>query len=125
MYKLNHTTLLSAHAVCRLSKNKRINAEELADRLDASTNTLVKALKKLAKAGVLKSKRGPNGGFALTKSLTKVSLLDVYRAIEGEPPGCCQIHQRSMKSCPLCRHVKTTTKNLGNASLDMLKGKLK
>ena len=125
MYKLSHTTLLGVRAVCRLSENKRINAEELAGRLGASTNTLVKVLKKLAKAGILTSKRGPYGGFTLAKPLDRVSLKDAYKAINGEPPKCCQIHQRSMSSCPLCQVVTKTTQALAHTPLSVLKGKLK
>ena len=125
MYKMTKTTMLGLRAISRLSEKKRMSSNELATKLGASNNTLVKVLKNLAKAGILGSKRGPLGGFVLAKPLNKVTVLAVYKAVEGEPPTCCQIHQRSMKSCPLCRLVETTTRHLRATPLILLKGKLK
>lgn len=56
-----------------------------------------KILRSLARAGLLRSTRGVKGGFALARSATDISLLDVVEAIEGplelvdctaEPCGC-------------------------------------
>src|SRR5262245_54880466 len=44
---------------------------------------MAKILRSLVKAGLLRSTRGVNGGFALAKPTTEISLLDVVEAIEG------------------------------------------
>jgi len=40
--------------------------------------------------GLVKSLRGPRGGFILERSCAKITLLDIYEAMEGkcEPSGC-------------------------------------
>ena len=44
---------------------------------------LSKIMQYLVKAGILKSKRGPRGGFSLAKKAEDISILDIYEAIEG------------------------------------------
>lgn len=58
---------------------------------------MAKILRRLVRAGLLRSSRGAHGGFFLARSATEVNLLDVVEAIEGpltlttcsnEPGGC-------------------------------------
>jgi Rrf2 family protein len=44
---------------------------------------LLKLLKRLASAGILRSVRGPNGGFALARDSKDVTLLEVIEAVDG------------------------------------------
>jgi Rrf2 family protein len=44
---------------------------------------LAKILQKLARAGVLRSKRGRTGGFVLGRPASEISLADVVLAVEG------------------------------------------
>jgi len=44
---------------------------------------LGKIFQTLVRAGLLKSSKGPGGGFALAHDPTTISLLDIYRAIDG------------------------------------------
>ena len=41
-----------------------------------------KILKKLQKSGIVKNKRGPNGGYILDKSLSTFSMYDVINAVD-------------------------------------------
>lgn len=50
---------------------------------DIPTSFMAKILRSLVKAGLLRSTRGVNGGFALARRTTEISLLDVVEAIEG------------------------------------------
>jgi len=45
---------------------------------------LSKIIQKLAKAGIIKSFRGANGGVRLARKPGKISLLDVIQSIEGD-----------------------------------------
>ena len=60
-----------------------VTIAEIASALNVSENSLSKVFQRLAKAGYLKSVRGPEGGFVLGRSPDKISLLDIYEAIEG------------------------------------------
>src|SRR5215510_14151138 len=60
---------------------------------------MAKILRSLVKAGLLRSTRGVNGGFALARPATEISLLDIVEAIEGplglvdclEEPCACEL----------------------------------
>ena len=67
---------------------------------------MAKILGSLAKAGLLRSSRGVNGGFTLAHPAEEISLLDVVEAVEGplsltrcvpDPLGC--VHS---DNCPAC-----------------------
>ena len=44
---------------------------------------LLKILQQLVRANVLRSKRGPRGGFFLAKAAEEITLLDIIEAIDG------------------------------------------
>lgn len=45
---------------------------------------LGKIFQTLVRAGLLKSSKGPGGGFALAKDPDSISLYDIYRAVDGD-----------------------------------------
>jgi Rrf2 family protein len=44
---------------------------------------LAKVMQRLAKAGLVRSRRGPKGGFSLAADPDQTTLLEVYEAAEG------------------------------------------
>jgi Rrf2 family protein len=72
-YALRAIVYLAQHA-----RNGRVPAAEVAANLGIPANYLGKILHELARAGVLKSTRGKNGGFSLATSEDKLSL---YRVV--------------------------------------------
>jgi len=70
-------------AVLAAHKGEVIPARRIADRLHASEAHLAKVLQRLGKAGIVRSERGPSGGFSLAVPPRKLSLLRVYEAIDG------------------------------------------
>ena len=75
-------------AVAMAGRPERLrSARELAAALDVSLAHLAKVMQRLAKAGIVRSERGPSGGFALDKPPESVSLLDIYEAVEGTFEG--------------------------------------
>jgi len=77
---------LALHAVTYIaSEEGRISStRRIASVLKVSEAHLSKVLQRLAKAGLIKSIRGPSGGFTFRKEAQKISLLDVFEAIEGK-----------------------------------------
>jgi Rrf2 family nitric oxide-sensitive transcriptional repressor len=55
----------------------------VAEKLRVSKAHLQKVFQQLARVGLLKSNRGPNGGYCLGKRVDQITLLDIYEAIEG------------------------------------------
>ncbi len=61
-----------------------VTAAQLGKWFGVSVAHLAKVLPRLVRAGILRSRRGPAGGFVLACDPEAVTLLDVYRAVEGE-----------------------------------------
>lgn len=61
-----------------------MSVKELASRMGASSNHLSKVLQQLAKNGLIKSMRGPTGGYFLAKAPDEISISDIYEVIEGK-----------------------------------------
>jgi Rrf2 family protein len=56
---------------------------EIAHQMDVPEDFLAKILKTLVDAGLVRSTRGPHGGYALSRTPAEVSFLDVIEAVEG------------------------------------------
>jgi Rrf2 family protein len=56
---------------------------EIARQMDVPEDFLAKILKTLVDTGLVKSTRGPHGGYALAKMPPDISFLDVIEAVEG------------------------------------------
>ena len=56
---------------------------------------LFKILQQLVRADVLRSKRGPRGGFLLAKATNKISLLEVIEAVDGPLAGELNLPKRT------------------------------
>ncbi|NLA58204.1 MAG: Rrf2 family transcriptional regulator [Firmicutes bacterium] len=74
---------LHSMVLIALKDQEYVSVKEIATATGASEAHLAKVLQRLAKAGLLRSVRGPKGGFALTKPPEEVTMLDVYEVIEG------------------------------------------
>ncbi len=60
-----------------------LTVREIAEGLPVSEHHLARVLQRLAKAGLVASVRGPAGGFSLRGDAARITLLDVYEAVEG------------------------------------------
>ena len=72
--------------------------DSIAKNQDISTNYIHVLVTTLKSAGLVRSVRGPNGGYELTRDPATVSALDVVRALEGPctPVDCVA----DAKVCP-------------------------
>ena len=103
LIRLSEATALGLHAMAGVAKSSAgtVSSETLAGALSASRAHLSKVLKTLCAAGLLTSKRGPNGGYALARPASAISLLEIYEALQGpirldgclfDEPICDQVH---------------------------------
>jgi Rrf2 family protein len=85
IFKASEAVNLAFHSMAILyaSEGTSRNARDLSRTMGASSNHLSKVLLKLSKAGLVKSLRGPAGGFILGKVADQISLKEIYEAIEG------------------------------------------
>src|SRR5579884_1878711 len=61
--------------------------EELAQAQEIPVSFLKNILVQLRSAGVVRSRRGPDGGYQLARPADQLSLADVIRAVEGPLVG--------------------------------------
>jgi Rrf2 family protein len=83
--KISESANLGLHAMAFLGSDSdnRHSIREIASVLGVSQATLSKVMQRLVKCRLVDSIRGPRGGFKLGKPGDKISLLDVYEALDG------------------------------------------
>jgi FeS assembly SUF system regulator len=65
------------------SSGEACSAKDLAEAYGIPQEALAKILQRLARAGLLLSHHGVNGGYILGRDARKISVFDVIQAIEG------------------------------------------
>src|SRR6201997_4484532 len=98
---------VAAHIMAALGffRGKEIPSATLAESVNADPTFVRKSLSKLAKAGLIVTKRGKSGASRLTRSPEQITLLDIYRA-SGAPPTFA-IHSYPVeKKCPISTNIK-------------------
>jgi Rrf2 family protein len=75
----------AARAAAELSTatDKPIKADSIAKAQDIPAKFLETILLELKHAGIVRSQRGPDGGYALARPAEDISLADVIRAVDG------------------------------------------
>lgn len=63
-----------------------LSAKSISEYLSIPAPTVVKILNKLNVAGLIQTKEGAKGGCLLSKSISDITMLDVFIAIEQEKP---------------------------------------
>ncbi len=109
------------HLAC-LPEGDFVLRTDIAEAQGIPTSFMAKILRSLVRAGLLRSSRGVNGGFALARPAAEIHMLDIVEAIEGplaltdctpDGGGCTWFHE-----CPAslvwCR--------LQSAMKDILRG---
>jgi len=116
-----HATL----AIAEMEGNGRaVRATEIARSLSIPANYLAKILHSLARAGVLASERGRNGGFRLARRPSEIRLIDVVEGFDdmgkqrrcllgrgacSEVDGCRVHHEWLAASASTYRFFETRT----------------
>ena len=85
LLRISEPASLALHATALLAKRKgeRFSNQQIAAALHVSEHHLAKVMQQLAKVGVVRSARGPHGGFQLQKPAEEISLLQVFEAADG------------------------------------------
>lgn len=69
--------------IAQTPKNEDVRAAEIAKKERLPGPVLAKVLQELVRKGLLRSRRGPGGGFRLARRADLISLRDVVGAIDG------------------------------------------
>lgn len=84
--QLNQATDYAFRAVLHLANlppDEVVAAQAIAAREEIPMRFLLKIMRSLTRAGIVKSFRGVEGGYALAKPPGAITLLDVVEAVEG------------------------------------------
>jgi Rrf2 family protein len=96
------------------------SAKDIAQAYHIPPPLLAKILQTLARAGLLVSHAGTNGGYALARPASKISAFEVIRAIDGPLfiTSCITIHG----SCDLAGHctIKEPLRKVNDSIKDLL-----
>ncbi len=85
--KLNQATDYAFRMVLHMAllpSGTKLTGSVLAEQELIPERFLLKIMRSLIAAGIMKSFRGVDGGFALNRDPQEISLLDVIRAVEGD-----------------------------------------
>jgi Rrf2 family protein len=84
IFALSEASSIAIHSMVLIARSRDgINAVKVAEVTGFSKNHIAKVLQRLVKNDMLKSVRGPSGGFSLKMDPSKITLLDIYQSIEG------------------------------------------
>lgn len=111
--------------------NPSYSARELADKSGVPLPTVSKILKILARAKLVASQRGVNGGYALARRANEINMADIIEALEGpiamtacssEPGHMCELAHKCPTKTPWQLINQAVLKTLKNLTLaDMMK----
>jgi Rrf2 family protein len=89
--------LMAIGYIATHSQDGHVMAETIATEYKIQPDYLLKVLLYLVRAGILRSKRGPHGGFVLGKELSQITILDIVEAVDGSSPQQVQILEAPVK----------------------------
>ncbi|OHD61575.1 MAG: hypothetical protein A2014_06890 [Spirochaetes bacterium GWF1_49_6] len=117
LVQISEAALLALHSMVLIAQAKGgwVSVHNMARRTGASENHLAKVMQRLTRAKLVRSVRGPKGGFLLADAPEKVSLLDIYEAIEGKVNNAaCPFHKDTcmLQSCIFHGLIGKTTNEL-------------
>ena len=75
--------LVAAGYVAMNCGEKAVLSSTIAKEYGIPLEYLLKILQQLVKAGVLRSKRGPRGGFTLSRPAEEINLLEIIESVDG------------------------------------------
>ena len=130
--KLSEATSLAFHTAAYLAQHpdKLVSSKEIARSLGASEHHLSKVLQRLVHSGIVRSARGPSGGFMIRKPWDQLKLIEIYESIEGrlKPPSCLlELPTCKGNRCPLGGAIRRADDAVrkcltGTTLADMAKG---
>lgn len=100
LFKLSDAVAIGLHAAIFLASNREevpVTAKKIAGHFKVSESHLIKVMQTMQRAGLIRSTRGPGGGYRLARQGSEIRLIDLVEAIEGrlEVRQCLLTH-------PLC-----------------------
>lgn len=104
---------MAVHALAALAYNadRLLSSEEIACSVGTNPVVIRRLMSRLARAGLLLTRRGKEGGVQLARPPGQICLSEVYRALDEEP--AFSVHPNPGKrNCPVNRKIKGILQNI-------------
>ncbi|MCU0400228.1 MAG: Rrf2 family transcriptional regulator [Algoriphagus sp.] len=119
-------------------EDRKVGAKEIGSKIDTPEAFTAKILQTLVKSKLIGSVKGPNGGFFVDESHSKITLKDIIMAIDGDNlfngcslglPKCseknpCPLHFEVVKVRKEIDHM-LTSKSIKFLAVEVIKGNSK
>lgn len=90
--------LLAAGYIAKNQDQKIILSQTISKEYEIPLEYLLKILQQLVRANVLRSKRGPRGGFSMAMPPKKITMLQIIEAVDGPLSGHSNLFDPPAKS---------------------------
>ena len=94
---------------------EQVTSIDLTASVQAYESHVRNVLSKLVKAGLVTASRGRNGYSSLSRSANKISLLDIYKAVEAPPVFSVHEYPKEKTCRTSCTHKEAMADLLGDA----------
>ncbi len=75
--------LLAVGYIAQHQDKKIILSNSISEEYNIPLEYLLKILQQLVRGNILRSKRGPRGGFSMAKPTKKITMLEIVEAVDG------------------------------------------
>jgi Rrf2 family protein len=116
--------LLAVGYIAKHQEQKIILSQTISKEYDIPLEYLLKILQQLVRANVLRSKRGPRGGFSLARPPKKITMLQIVEAVEGPMISQLNLVEQTRGEKFSVRAEKTYEKAIAQAKSVFEKAKL-
>lgn len=95
--KVDYALRASVELASRGGENRLVTSEEISDAQAIPHAFLTNILQSLRQAGVVTSKRGPEGGHKLARPAGDIVIADIIRAVDGPLAGVSGMHPEELE----------------------------
>lgn len=112
----NSKFAVAVHALSMLAveQDERHTSRDIAESVATNPVVIRRLLAQLTRAGLVESTHGAKGGFRLAKPAGKVSLHDIYKAVE-DCGSLFALREKSNAKCPLACRMKEILEDVFSA----------
>jgi len=107
--------LLAAGYIAKNEKDGIVLSQTISKQYNIPLEYLLKILQQLVRANILRSKRGPRGGFVLSKPISKISMLEIIEAVDGPLTSQLNLEEHSKRDKFCTRSEKAYEQGLNAA----------
>ena len=117
MLSISRKTDYALLAMARMAQHSQesdtpLSCRDIADLYELPLQQLMGILKQLQRAGLLRSTRGPTGGYHLALPANQLPLSKIIEALEGPikvAPCCDETEEEACTSCQIVPHCPITS----------------